>query len=142
MWSYNYSTELCHHGIKGQRWGVRRDKHQLTLQRAGEIEKTNAINSGEISTKVNNHQNKHLRNARGNGSKLFVNTIKEAQVLINQLVGTGSAVTDKNGNWMRKERVKSNRLLDFHVDAKGNIVKTKNAMIVYAKDGAHIYPRR
>lgn len=26
MWTYNYSTsnELCHYGIKGQRWGVRR----------------------------------------------------------------------------------------------------------------------
>lgn len=24
MWSYNYSSELYHHGIKGQKWGVRR----------------------------------------------------------------------------------------------------------------------
>ena len=24
MWSYNYSDELYHHGIKGQRWGIRR----------------------------------------------------------------------------------------------------------------------
>lgn len=29
MWTYNYNSELYHHGIKGQRWGVRRTKKQL-----------------------------------------------------------------------------------------------------------------
>ena len=24
MWTYNYNYELYHHGIKGQRWGIRR----------------------------------------------------------------------------------------------------------------------
>lgn len=31
MWSYNctsYSNELYHHGVKGQKWGVRRDRKQ------------------------------------------------------------------------------------------------------------------
>lgn len=26
MWTYNYSNELYHHGVKGMRWGVRNDK--------------------------------------------------------------------------------------------------------------------
>lgn len=28
MWQYNYSNELYHHGIKGQRWGVRRYQNE------------------------------------------------------------------------------------------------------------------
>lgn len=38
MWTYNYTDELYHHGIKGQRWGVRRP--QTTLDRlAGRVNK-------------------------------------------------------------------------------------------------------
>lgn len=36
MWQYIYTDELCHHGIKGQRWGVRRyRKKDGSLTRAG-----------------------------------------------------------------------------------------------------------
>lgn len=36
MWSYNYSDELYHHGIKGQRWGIRRYQNKDgTLTPAG-----------------------------------------------------------------------------------------------------------
>ena len=24
MWEYNYTDELCHYGVKGMRWGVRK----------------------------------------------------------------------------------------------------------------------
>ena len=29
MWTYNYSNELYHHGVKGQKWGVRNDKKRF-----------------------------------------------------------------------------------------------------------------
>lgn len=37
MWEYNYTDELYHHGIKGQRWGVRRFQNEDgSLTPAGE----------------------------------------------------------------------------------------------------------
>ena len=57
MWSYNYSDELCHFGIKGMKWGIRRYRNKDgTLTKAGkrryqkEVEKINdaARKSGRL----------------------------------------------------------------------------------------------
>lgn len=56
MWTYNYSPEnvLYHHGIKGQRWGVRRYQNEDgSLTNAGKKRYTDVI-----SDKINEIQNK------------------------------------------------------------------------------------
>ena len=33
MWTYNYSNELYHYGVKGMRWGVRHDRRATSAER-------------------------------------------------------------------------------------------------------------
>lgn len=143
MWRYDYN-ELYHYGIKGMRWGVRRSKEELAKQRNAEVEKNDAIRSGIVSTNVNKHQFKHLRGAIGyikGRSYLLANDVNDAQRLINELSGTGYAVTSKKGEWQRKERVKTSKIIGVCVDEEtGKEIRTKIAMIAYSKNGAHIYP--
>lgn len=41
MWTYNSTDELYHHGIKGQKWGVRRTPEQLGHKRSREADELN-----------------------------------------------------------------------------------------------------
>ena len=62
MWSYNYSDELYHHGIKGQRWGIRRYQNKDgTLTPAG---KKRALKMQNEYTKFSN--DKRYRDKDGN----------------------------------------------------------------------------
>lgn len=141
-----FCYELYHHGIKGQRWYVRRTKEELGYQRTAEKEKFSAITSGEVTLKVKREcQARHIRNSAGyikGRSYLFVKDLSEAQALIHALSGTGSAVHCR-GTWQHKERVKSSRYIGVYVDpVTGDEIKTRRAMIIYSKSGSHIIPIR
>ncbi len=51
MWRYNYiyPNELCHYGVKGMKWGVRRSKEELRYDR-GSI--ASVVNRAKVRVKL------------------------------------------------------------------------------------------
>ena len=65
-----------------------------------------------------------------------------AQRYILKLYGTGRLVSSRKGDCVKKERVQSSEPIGVYIDRDGNAHETCNAMIIYSKDGTHIYPIR
>lgn len=105
-----------------------------------------AISSGVVSATVNaNKQNRHIKDSPGyvEGRSYIFGTLEDAQRLIDDLNGTGEALFDKNGDWLRKERVHANEPIGVHIEfATSDETQTTNGMIIYSKTGAHIYPAK
>ena len=140
---------LAHHGIKGQKWGVRRTPEELAAARGlASDEKSDtivkdAIASGQVSTEINQaKQSRHLENGHEPGRSYIYGDMSTAQQLVNELSGTGTPLVSEDGTWLHKEKASSNKPIGIHVDANGNKTESSNAMIVYAKTGTHIYPRK
>lgn len=138
-----YSMELFHHGIKGQKWGIRNgppyplDKSKKN----GIIEE--AIRSGAVKTTINNEsQARHNLSTHITGRSYLYGDTTFAQKLVDELSGTGEAMLDSKGQWLHKEKVAADKLVGVHVDLNGVETPTKSAMIVYSKTGTHIYPRK
>lgn len=137
-------TTLAHHGIKGQKWGVKNgppypldkaEKHDTIVE--------DAIRSGEVSTKINREkQLRHAFDAHKPGRSYLNGDLDFAQKLVDKLSGTGEAKLDSNGKWTNKEMVTDNENIGTHVNpVNGNETKTNKAIIIYSKTGTHIYPR-
>ncbi len=140
-----YNAELMHHGIKGQKWGVRNgppypidraDKHDTIVK--------DAIESGEVSKKINREkQLRHTQDQHLPGRSYINGDLEYAQKLVDELSGTGEALMDSNGSWTHKERVKASYIIGKHVDPiTGEESPQNEGIIVYSKTGAHIYPAK
>lgn len=136
--------ELFHHGIKGQKWGVKngppyplkdKEKHDNIVERA--------IESGEVKKEIN--REKQLRHTKSNhtpGRSYLDGDLDFAQELVDKYGGKGVAILDKHNNWTRKEKFDDTNIIGTHVDQSGTETRTNKGIIAYSKTGSHVYPRK
>ena len=138
-----YNT-LAHHGIKGQKWGVRNGP-PYPLDKADKRNKMieDAIDSGQVSKTINeNKQKRHTQADHSPGRSYIYGDTEYAQDIVDKYYGKGEALVDDNDNWLRKERIDCDDAIGVYVDKDGNETETRCAMIVYSKTGSHVYPRK
>lgn len=137
--------ELFHHGVKGQKWGVKNGPPyplKDNVNRDNIVER--AIESGEVKKEIN--REKQLRHTKSNhtpGRSYLDGDLEFAQELVDKLSGTGRAVCDESGKWLHMERVENENDIGVLVDKDtGEESRTNKAMIRYSKTGSHIHPRK
>ncbi len=153
MQAWKLEDWLMHHGVKGQKWGVRRTPEQLrhkpsikevlekSLSRGTIVQ--DAIRSGEVSKTINREkQMRHTMSGHPPGRSYLYGGLEFSQRLVDELSGTGEPKLDSHGNWTHKELVKASRVIGAHIDSDGRETETNAAMIVYSNTGSHIYPRK
>lgn len=136
---------LAHHGIKGQKWGVRNGPpYPLDKSQKSDTIVEDAIESGEVSKTIN--REKQLRHTKSNhapGRSYLDGDLDYAQELVDRHSGKGSPIRDRNGNWTHQERIDNNESIGSYVDRKTmEETKTSKGIIVYSKTGTHIYPAK
>lgn len=137
-------TMLQHHGVKGQKWGVKNGPPYPIDKSSGRgtIVK-NAIESGEVSKKINREkQMRHTKSSHIPGRSYLDGELEYAQELVDRHSGKGEAITDRHGNWTHKEKFDDSEIIGTHVDTDGSETRTNKGIISYSKTGTHVYPRK
>ena len=136
---------LAHHGIKGQKWGVRNGPpYPLDKSRKSDTIVEDAIESGEVIKTINREkQLRHTKSNHASGRSYIDGDLDYAQELIDRHSGKGSPIRDRNGNWTHQERIDNSESIGSYVDRKTmEETKTSKGIIVYSKTGTHIYPAK
>ena len=134
---------LAHHGVKGQKWGVRNGPpYPLDKSKKSGTIVTDSIAAGEVSQTVN--KDKQKRHSK-------VITSPEEVILMEILTLHSSWSTNtpelelqsaRMGNGSHRERITAKEDIGTYVDVDGNETRSDRAMIIYSKTGTHIYPIR
>lgn len=110
MWTYNYADELCHHGIKGQRWGIRRFQNKDgSLTNAGKKRRrinydaeAKQMSDDELRSKVNrlNLEKRYmnLSSSRSKSSKILdaINKTASAGNNVGKIAKDSYTLSDKD----------------------------------------------
>lgn len=152
-WYFNKTySSLKHHGVKGQKWGVKngppypikRNNNAMFIKSSIRNEVKNALKDGKIKLSINRgNQLKHTKSNHIDGKSYLDGDLDFAQNLIYELSGTGEVVIHESKGWLNKELVTADREIGVSVDPDtGEEKRTNKAMIIYSKKGSHIMPRR
>lgn len=136
---------LAHHGIKGQKWGVRNGPpYPLDNSRKSDTIVEDAIESGEVIKTINREkQLRHTKSGHTPGRSYLDGDLDYAQELVDKHSGKGSPIRDRNGKWTHQERINNNENIGSYVDRKTmEETKTSKGIIAYSKTGTHIYPAK
>lgn len=138
------SSELAHHGVEGQKWGVRNGPpYPIDRSAKRDTIVKDAIESGEVSKKINREkQLRHTKLDHPEGRSYLNGGLQYAQELVDKYAGNGKAITDSNGNWTHKEKFDASEIIGTHVDTDGTETQTNKGVIAYSKTGTHVYPRK
>jgi hypothetical protein len=86
-------------------------------------------------------QMRHTKSYHTEGRSYLDGDLDYAERLINELSGTGKALTYDDGTFKNKEIVTSSNEIGVEVNKHTGVEKRTNiGMIVYSKTGTHIYP--
>lgn len=108
----------------------------------------NLIRQGFVNLTIKRGlQDKHIEGTRNYRQEIAAGRhpsilMADPVTLVKTLAGTGTPVII-DGAWRHKERVTSEQIIGFYVDAgTGNKSETHNATIHYSTGGTHIVPRK
>lgn len=135
--------QLEHHGVKGQKWGVKNGP-PYPIEKTTEHDTIvrDAIESGKVSKKINpEKQIRHTKEGHLPGRSFIDGDIEYAQELVDRYSGNGNAICI-NGIWTHRERITTEEDIGIYVDSYGKETKSNKAIIIYSKTGTHIYPVR
>lgn len=135
---------FAHHGVKGQKWGVRKGPpYPLDKSAKRSTIVDEAVESGQVSKTINrDKQRRHTKSEHIPGRSYLDGDEDFAQELVDKYSGKGVAIIDKHNKWTNKEKFDHTSIIGTHIDTDGIETRTNKGVITYSKTGAHVYPRK